>query len=87
MISARYLLLFNRYSQRIKHGSLPTFSLLDDISGNKRLIVHYLFGLLRKLITWNNTTEYVSPCESHLSKLFVQGIGEVEVRCSFLECL
>lgn len=87
IISARYLLPFNRYSQRIKYGSLPTFSVLDDISDNKQLIVHCLFGLLTKLIAWNNTTEFVSCCESHINKISVQGTGEVKVRCSFLGCL
>lgn len=86
IISAEYLLLFNRYSQRINHGSLPTFPLLDDISGNKRLMVHYLFDLLRKLITWNNT-ELVSCCESHPNEISVQGTGELKVSCSFLEYL
>lgn len=48
-------LLRNGYSQRIEQSCLSTLPLVDDISGKKRLIVHYLFGLLTKLITRSNS--------------------------------
>lgn len=67
----------------MKHGCLST--VLDDISGNTRLMTGYLFGLLTKLIPWNNTTKFVTCCKHHLNKTFFQGIGEGTVRYSFVE--